>query len=226
MANKNLAGRIKVALAFLLVFGPASLLVFISTRGCEHKFKELDDYGKVVDYLITDARGKEYRSKDFQGDIVLITTLQPSCPGECAVSFWHLNQLIYQHIRKNKRKKMKQVRIISFVTDGHGKDVKDLTVIQQALEDQVEGYDPDIWILATGSSREIYDFKRNGETLLKKGPNYFGGEAYQELLLLLDKENHLRMVLSGKTEGMVRRMKEHIALLQKQYDKERSKKLN
>jgi hypothetical protein len=226
MAKKNLAGRIKVVLAFLLVFGPAFLLVFISTRGCDHKFKELDDYGKAVDYQITDARGKEYHAKDFQGDVVLITTLQPSCPGKCAVSFWHLNQLIYQHIRKNKRKKMKQVRIISFVTDGHGKDVKDLTVIKQALQDQVEGYDPDIWILASGSSREIYDFKRNGETLLKKGPNYFGGEAYQELLLLLDKENHLRMVLSGKTEGMVRRMKEHIALLQKQYDKERSKKLD
>jgi hypothetical protein len=39
-------------------------------------------------------------------------------------------------------------------------------------------------------------------------------------MLLLDKKNHLRMVLSGKTEGMIRRMKEHIALLQKQYDKQ------
>jgi len=37
----------------------------------------------------------------------------------------------------------------------------------------------------------------------------------------LDKKNHLRMVLSGKTEGMVRRMRDNIALLQKQYDKER-----
>ena len=33
------------------------------------------------------------------------------------------------------------------------------------------------------------------------------------------------MVLSGKTEGMIRRMKQHIALLQKQYDKERAKKM-
>ena len=32
------------------------------------------------------------------------------------------------------------------------------------------------------------------------------------------------MVLSGKTEGMIRRMKEHIALLQKQYDKASAKK--
>ena len=31
------------------------------------------------------------------------------------------------------------------------------------------------------------------------------------------------MVLSGTSEGMIRRMKEHIALLQKQYDKENAK---
>jgi len=226
MAKKDTAGRIKVVLAFLLVFGPAFLLVFISTRGCEHKFKELDDYGQAANYAFVDARGKKYSAKDFEGDIVLITTIQPSCPGNCAVSMWHLDQLIYQHIRKNKRKKMKQVRIISFVTDGKGNDVKDLSIVQQALKDQVEEYDPNIWILASCSSRQVYDFNRNGESLLKKGPEYFGGEAYQELLLLLDKRNHLRMVLSGKTEGMVRRMKEHIALLQKQYDKERSKRMN
>lgn len=219
MTKNDTAGRRKVVFAFLLLFGPAFLLIFISTRGCDHKFKELEDFGKASDYRFTDARGKVYTSKDFEGDIVVVSTLQPSCPGNCAVSMWHLDQLIYQHIRKNKRKKMKQVRIISFVTDGEGNDVKDLSLTQQALKDQVEEYDPEIWILASGSSKQMYNFKRNGESLLKKGPTYFGGEAYQELLLLLDKRNHLRMVLSGKTEGMIRRMKEHIALLQKQYDK-------
>ena len=43
--------------------------------------------------------------------------------------------------------------------------------------------------------------------------------SYQELMLLLDRENHLRMVLSGKTEGMIRRMNQHVGLLQKEYDK-------
>jgi hypothetical protein len=32
------------------------------------------------------------------------------------------------------------------------------------------------------------------------------------------------MVLRGNQEGLVRRMREHIALLQKQYDKERKAK--
>lgn len=221
MAKKDTAGRIKVVFAFLLVFGPAFLLVFISTRGCEHKFKVLDDYGKATDYVITDARGRVYKSDDFKGDIILVTTLQPTCPTDCAVSMWHLNQLIYQHIRKNKRKKMKQVRIISFVTDGKGQDFKELTTLQQSLEDNVEGYDPNLWLLVHGNAREIYNFRKNGKSLLQKGKEYYGGESFQELLLLLDKNNHLRMVLSGKTEGMIRRMKEHIALLQKQYDKER-----
>ena len=38
------------------------------------------------------------------------------------------------------------------------------------------------------------------------------------MMLLVDKTNHLRMILSGNSEGMIRKMKQHIALLQKQYD--------
>jgi hypothetical protein len=220
MAKRDKAGRIKVLLAFLLLFGPASLLVFFGTRGCEHKFKTLDDFGAAVDYSFTDSRGKKFSSEDFQGDIVVVTTIQETCPDSCAVSFWHLDQSIYQHIRKNNRKKMKQVKIVSYATDGFGKPLKDLSVIRQSLEDNVEGYDPDIWFVATGDVKKVYDFERNKESLLQEGDEFYGGQAFQELLLLLDKKNHLRMVLSGKTEGMVRRMKEHIALLQKQYDKE------
>lgn len=223
MASIKTAGRIKVIMAFLLLFGPAFLLVFISTRGCEHKFKTLDDFGKAHNYSFTDARGKKYSYKDFEDKIVLITTLQETCPDSCAISFWHMNQAIYQHIRTNK-KKMKQVRIISFATDGKGKPLKDLSVIRQSVEDNVMEYDPDIWYIASGDVEKLYDFERNDKSLLQEGDEFFGGQAFQELVLLLDKQNHLRMVLSGTSEGMIRRMKEHVALLQKQYDKERARK--
>ena len=222
MAERTKAGRIKVIYAFILLFGPALFLIFISTRGCNHKFKTLDDYGQAVNYRIRTDDGKTYRSKDFQGDIIIVTTLQETCPHDCSVSFWHLDQSIYQHIRKNSRKKMKQVRIISFVTDGKGNPVEDLSVIRQAIEDNVEGYDPKIWILASGDVRAMYDFEHNGQSLLQNETEGSAQPSFEELMLLLDKNNHLRMVLSGKTEGMIHRMKEHIALLQKQYDKEKS----
>lgn len=220
--QKASAGRRKGIIALLLLFGPAFLLVFISTRGCEHKFKVLDDLGAVASYTFTDASGKKYSEKSFKGNVVLITTIQTTCPDSCALSFWHLNQMIYQHIRKNQ-KKLGHVKIVSFVTDSKGVPVQNLADMNFILNDNVEEYDPNIWILAKGDPRKIYNISRNNESLLKKGDKYFGGEAFLELMLLVDKQNHLRMVLDGKSEGMVRRMKEHIALLDKQYDKEAAK---
>lgn len=221
MATKSTAGRTRRFLVFLILFGPALILIFISTRGCEHKFKVLDDYGEVASYVFTDAEGKEYNSNDFKGKVVLINTIQPSCPDSCAVSFWHLDQLIFQSIRKNK-KKLGSVRMISFVTDGEGKPLKDLSGVNDMIRDNVEGYDPEIWYIASGDPKEVFNMTSNGQTLLQEGDEYFGGNAFQELLLLVDTKNHLRMVLPGNSEGMIRRMREHIALLKKQYDKEKA----
>jgi hypothetical protein len=224
MANSSTkAGPLRTVFALLLLFGPALLLVLISTRGCEHKFKQLDDYGAIASYSFTDASGKKYTEKSFRGKIVIFTTLQPTCPDSCAVSTWQLDQQLYQHIRKNP-KKLGHVKIVSFVTDGKGNPSSNLKDVAFTLEDQVQEYDPSIWILADGDAKKIYDMKHNGASLLQKGPQYFGGEAYQELMLLVDKRNHLRMVLNGKTETMVRTMKQHLALLQKQYDLEKAGK--
>ena len=217
MAIKKNAGRNRIV-AILILLLPASLLVFLSTRGCSHKFEELPDYGIASDYHFIDGRGKSFSSKDFKDKIVVITTLQLTCPDSCAISMWHVDQAIYQHIRKNK-KKLKQVKIISFVTDGKGNPITDLSMLTESMKDNVEGYDPEIWFLASGNPRSVFDFKFNDQSLLQKGGNYFGGEAFTELMLLLDKQNHLRMVNRGNAEGTIRRMYQHIALLQKQYDK-------
>lgn len=217
MAKLFSAGRRKVIFAFLLLFGPAFLLIFIASRSCEHKFKELDDFGSAVNYTFRKPDGSSLKAEDMKGNILLVTTLQSSCPEKCAISFWHLNQKIYQHLRTNK-KKLGTVKILSLVTDGKGNPVDDLNPVVDMLYDEVEDYNPEIWMVATGDAREMYNFKKNGKSLLQTGDEYFGGESFQELMLLIDRENHLRMVLSGKTEGMIRRMFEHVALLKKDYD--------
>jgi cytochrome oxidase Cu insertion factor (SCO1/SenC/PrrC family) len=213
------AGRLKGIIVLILLFGPASFLIFISSRGCEHKFVELDDMGKVSNYNFVNADGTQMNQATFKNKVVLFTTLQVTCPNKCAVSFWHLDQLIYQHLRKNK-KKLGHVKLVSFVTDSKGNPHSNLNDVEFMLKDQVEKYDSSVWILANGDAKSLYNISRNGENLLMKGNQYFGGEAFQELMLLVDKRNHLRMVLKGNSEGMIRKMKEHIALLDKQYDKE------
>ena len=219
MTKKSSDQKKKALLALLLVLTPAVILILISSIGCEHRFQKLGDFGAVKTFTFVDADNKTRTLSEFKNDILLITTIQNECPNTCAISLWHLNQLIYQHIRKNSHKKMKQVRIISFVTDGKGNPLKDLNEVKASIKDLAEGYDPKLWIIANGNAKKIYDISNNGQTLLQKGEKYFGGEAFQELLLLIDKKGHLRMVLPGKEEGLIRRMKENIALLQKEYDK-------
>ena len=213
MAKKR-ANRL---IGFLLVFGPALLLIFIGTRSCEHNFEELEDYGPVNEFEFTDANGVKRNSREFKDDVVLVNVLQSSCPDSCSVLMWHINQTIYQHIWKNKTKKTKQIRMISFLTDGNGNSVKDLSVINDAINDLAENYDPSIWILASGDVQSIYNLENNGISLIEEEANF------QELMLLIDKDHHLRMVLSGNVEGQIRRMKQSMALLQKQYDKQASK---
>ena len=182
-------------------------------RSCEHKFETLDDYGRIDSFSFKDVNGKQRNSSEFDGDIVLITTIQVSCPDDCDISLWHINQMIYQHVRKNRPKKRKRIRILSFITDHNGEPLKQLETITETLMEKVENFDPSIWILASGDAKSVFDHQNNGQSLIQDGENF------HELMLLMDKKQHLRMVLSGNREGHIRRMKQTMALLQKQYDK-------
>ena len=228
MENKTAVRSKKRSLfALTLVFGPALILIFMATRGCDHRFKTLADYGLVdtPTFTVYNHKGKQQQTlQDYQDQIVLINTLQTTCPHNCGLAFFPLTQNIYKDLRTNKRKKLKQVRMLSIVVDSLGNPVSEqaLLDIQDMLRSRVEGYDPEIWQLVSADPKIFYNLTNNGLKLIVKDTKYFGGVSYNELIMLLDKNNHLRMVLNGHTEGMIRKMKEHLALLIKQYDKERA----
>ncbi|MFM7006770.1 MAG: hypothetical protein ACKOWX_05910 [Flavobacteriales bacterium] len=228
-ANADSRSKRKSILALTLVFGPALFLIFMATRGCDHRFKQLADFGLVQTptFSVYNHKGKQQLSlKDYQDQVVLITTLQTTCPHECGLAFFPLTQNLYKDLRTNKRKKLKQVRLLSVVVDSLGNPVSEaqLLDIQDMLRTRVEGFDPELWQLVSADPKLFYNLTNNGQQLIVKDKKYFGGVSYNELIMLLDKKNHLRMVLNGHTEGMIRKMKEHLALLMKQYDKERAHK--
>ncbi len=206
----------------LILFGPALILILISKVGCEHKFKTLDDYGAVPAFHAKSSLGKTLTNKSFEDKVVLYTTIQTSCPDTCATAIWFLDQLIYQRIRTNE-KKLGHVRIVSFVTDKEGNPSTDLKLVQSVLARKVEGYDPRVWMLVSGNVEDVYNIKHNGQSLLQKDKKYFAGKAFTELMLLADKNNRIRMVLSAKSESTIRTMRDHMALLEKEYTMARYK---
>lgn len=222
MSSNTKAGRIKRVTAMALLFAPAIFLVIIGTRRCQHKFTELDDYGKVPSFSFVTASGDSISSKELEGKILLLTTLQPTCLNDCAISWWHFDELIYEGLYQNK-KKLGDFRIISFVTDSEGNSSDDLAQVNEMLQDKIEGYNPDIWMLAKGDAEKIFNAEYKGKKLTD---NQETGEVknFTEFLMLIDKKGHLRIVRSGKKEGMIRDFQQHMALLMKQYDKEKARK--
>lgn len=209
MTGKETAGKKgKLILVFTLLFLPAFLL-FIISRGCEMKFDKLEDFGPVNNYSFTDVQGKTYTQDDFKGDVILFTNIQENCLDSCSINLFVLDRIIYQHIRA--KKSLKNYKIVTFVNNADGSPITDLKPTHDLIQDKIYKYNPEKWILVKGDAKEVFDFERNGENLTQAG-----GE-FQELMMLVDKKNHLRMVLRGDLEGMFRRMKECIELLKKEY---------
>jgi hypothetical protein len=219
--------KLRSFLSLFLVIGPASILIFISTRSCDHNFKHLEDYGliKTDSFEVFDPQTSTFQQKslsDFEGEIVILNTLQPSCPTDCKISLWHFNQMIYKHIFENKHKKLKKVRIISFLTNLQGENLRDKQTFSNTIESikntqSDKNYDPSLWMLARGNAHDLFDINHNGENLIQGSERDYGKNAYLRYLLLLDKKSHLRMVLPGNKEGETRRFFQSIALLQKEY---------
>jgi len=202
-----------------LVFGPALLLIFVSLNKCEHKFEQLPVYGKLENFKFVSASGDEITPETQLGKVTLYSTVQSGCPENCAIDLLKYNMMVYQHYRKYQ-KKMGHIKFVSIVTDQDGNPVDDLSEVEFLMNDIVQGYDPSIWTLVTGDPKQIYDIENNGINLVTmKSDTSFATKPYLEMLLIVDKENNLRLVRKGNQEGLIRDFKEHIALLQKQYDK-------
>jgi cytochrome oxidase Cu insertion factor (SCO1/SenC/PrrC family) len=224
--KKTKAGRLKPLLMIVLVFGPALFLIFIALNKCEHKFTTLPVYGKLTNYSFDDANGGVVDSESQQGKITLFNTIQTSCPENCAIDLPKFNLMIYQDYRKNQRN-LGHVKIVSIVTDQQGNPVSQdmIEELKYTMKDIVESYDPNIWKLVTGDPKQIYDIESNGINLYTKtSDTAFAGKSFLETMLIVDKKNQLRLIRRGSEEGMIRDYKQHVALLQKQYDKEAAKR--
>ncbi len=222
MTQKSSAGGMKLVKLALILFAPALLLVLLSTRSCNHKFVSLDDYGSVPSFVIEDVNGIAYTKDDFKGKIVLFINVQENCLDTCSINLFSFEKILYQEIQSHK-KSYRDVVIVSFAHDAFGNPVEDLSTTHDMLKDKIHRFEDAKWIVAKGNSSALYEIESNGTNLLESSEKEFGKNAYQSLVLLMDKDGKLRMVLQGKEEGMFRRMKEHLALLMKQYDRAESR---
>lgn len=212
----------KPLLMVVLVFGPALFLIVMSLNKCDHNFTTLPNFGGVGEFTLTLPNGEEITHKDFEDKVLILNIIQPSCPSSCSINLSKYNLMIYQHYRKYQ-KKMGHIKFVSLVLDKNGEPVslEKLNEVRFNFQDMFQEYDEKIWILATGNPQQIYDIESNNVNLYhQEDEDAFGGRPFMETMMIIDKVNDLRLIRKGTEEGYIRDFKEHIALLQKQYDKE------
>jgi hypothetical protein len=195
-------------------------MLFFS-KGCTSKFQVLDTYGKVAPFQFKDALGKSYSNKDFEGKIVIYTTIQNQCPNldSCGINIWQLDQQLYQDIYAGHKKKTSHVYIVSFVTDVQGNPASITPELMFKLKEKVHNYDPNIWKIVEGDPKPIYNVERNHLNIYTKQDTAFlGNRMFLESLVLVDWNERRRLVRYGKTESMVRDFHDGFTLLEKEYD--------
>jgi cytochrome oxidase Cu insertion factor (SCO1/SenC/PrrC family) len=217
--NKK-AGRSSVWILALLLFGPA-LIIIVFSKGCTNHFQKLDSYGNIGTFELTTFEGEKITEQDLKGHITIFTTIQNTCPDSCGIDLWFIKEQLFKRIYTNA-KKMKNVRIISVVTDIEGNGVPIDEVLMMRLKDVVKDYDSKYWKIVEGNPKDVYDFIHNDINVYEQTDEQFlGGRMFLESLLLIDEDGDLRFVRYGKSESMVRDFHDGFTLLKKEFDDRR-----
>lgn len=218
-------GFLKKSKLIIILALPALVIIFsfIINRGCQHKFVELDVLGEIPSFNATTIDGRKINNESFKDTIVIYTTLQMTCPKECGINFWFMDENLYYFIR-GSRFEYPFIKIVSFVEgfDGQPATHQDLKDMEEILRDNVRKYDPQFWMVVSGDASEVYNIVKNGQNLKDvDGEEFINGKAYNSTLLLADKKNQLRMMMRGDKEGYVRTMGQHLKLLLNEYNQQK-----
>ncbi|MGV6862493.1 MAG: hypothetical protein ACWA41_12030 [Putridiphycobacter sp.] len=235
-------GLKRLGLMILVLFGPGFIIWFIA-KTVRNEFKELpylgevtytkNDNGEIVDstyytvpkFELERLDGKKITNNTIKNKFIVLSTLQNSCPDTCGIYMYHFVELFYKILIKN-HDNYSNVKIISILTDLDGNPVYnpspqllgELANIKAENENE-EGYSDDIWWVATGDPKPLYDFEFNGSSFYDNPatPDNFevGSKAFINSLVLIDKEGHIRGFTGARRDSDIRNFLDLIKILKK-----------
>jgi cytochrome oxidase Cu insertion factor (SCO1/SenC/PrrC family) len=202
----------RLGLMILVLFGPGSLIYFLA-KNVDNKFIELpylgehhyeyDVDGKVSDstlytipnFNLTTIKGEKITRNTLKDKFLVVTTVQNSCPDDCGMYFLHYDEIFYSKLSKNTDS-YDDVIVLTVLTDHDGNPVS--KVSDKLIEEvkQIKGYDPNLWIIATGDPKPLFDFKVADQHFydLPSTPenDEVGTKAFINSMVLIDKKGHVR----------------------------------
>ncbi|MGQ0829277.1 MAG: SCO family protein [Bacteroidota bacterium] len=212
-------------LLFLLSF-PAAFYVILSTGKTnfiyvpyigEKKLAENGDtiYHSIPPFKFINQDGDTITDKHYDGKIYVADYFFSTCQSICPKMATGLLQ-----VQKKFAHVSDQVKILSHTVDPE----HDSVPVLKSYADMIHA-DTKVWDFVTGDKKELYDIARKGYLVNAMegdgGPDDF---IHSELLVLVDKEKHIRGVYDGTNIKEVNDLIDAIKTLMAEYTVKESKK--
>jgi protein SCO1/2 len=207
--------------ALLLVIIIPAIIILMAVFG-KNKYKPLPYLGNpegiaangdtirhsISPFTFTDQYGKPYGSEDLKGKIYVADFFFTSCPNICPVMTKNLKKV------QEKVGKTKDFHIVSFTLDPKRDSAKRLA--EYAAKYKITG---DQWHFLTAPKEDIINIMGIKGYLVVKpiegaDPNQF---QHSEVMVLVDKEGHIRGNYNGTDDKDIERLEEDIQYLDYSY---------
>ncbi len=205
-----------ILLLLILVLPTAAYLILTTGK---HKFRDLPYFGNKVPgvapgdtiyheippFELTDQDGKPYGSKDLEGKIYVANFFFTTCPSICK----EMQTLMKKVHDEDDFERLQDFRLVSFTVDPE----RDTPEKLRAFREQVHAT-PGRWQFLTGEKEKIYDLALKGFLANAMQDSLApGGFLHSDLLVLVDREKHIRGIYQGTDLRDVKRLIDEIKVL-------------
>lgn len=223
-----------------IVLGPGIVIYFLATN-LKNKFVELPYLGEwayeydkdsnvvdsaayvIPDFTLTKFDGSVINRDSIKDKFIVLSTLQPMCPqlDECGMALYLFDEIFFKKLVKNQAN-YSNVKVISILTDINGNAIHEGP--SQKLIDEMAIYDQDIWWPTYGDPTPLFSWDYYGDNFMNQPANAENGEvgkfAFNNALVLIDQEGHIRGVTGAKKDSDIRNFFDLLKLLKKEdFDK-------
>lgn len=175
-------------------------------------------YHSIPPFQFTDQDGKLFGDKDLQGKIYVANFFFTSCPSICPA----MQTLMKKVQDTDDFKKLNDFRMVSFTVDPEHDSVSVLKEYAQKIK-----ADSGRWYFLTGDKKVIYDLAYQGFLVnAMEDPTAPGGFLHSDMMLLIDREKHIRGIYEGTSMKDVKRLIDEIKVLIAEYNSAKKENVN
>lgn len=207
----------KVVILVSILLLPSLLYLFLHSG--ENNFRRLPYYGpktvdengdtlyhSIPDFSLFNQNGQKIQLKDLKGNIVVADFFFATCPTICPKMATHMLEVQKHFYDRN------DFALVSYTVNPE----HDTVEVLRAYADKVHARDS-VWNFLTGPKEEIYNLAFKGY-FVNALPDEIapGGFLHSQLLILLDKQGHIRGYFDGTSTAEVNDLFDAIEILYKE----------